>query len=209
MSTQREHALPIDKAYALIAGDDKRPLLVLRECERCKGSDHALLSRTIDNEQTVLLTHWFRCVKLPPNVLETDHPLGKLFEPQKAGDRIPHLFFSDADGGNRMPLPGDQSQTETWEVMFSFLDRCYDGDAKKVIKELRALLNQFDKVDSREEEIKGRIDQEIEKRGPGSDRIAKYEAELAKLAKEREELFARERKIRALALARPDDAAAK
>lgn len=200
VSTQREHALPIEQAYAWIADGDKRPLLVLRECDRCKGTDHALLTRTMDGEKTALLTHWFRCVKLPTNVLETDHPFAALFARSKDGERIPHLFFCDADGSNRTPLPGDQSQSDTWKVMFSYLERCYEGDASKSLKEMMGLLSQFDRIDNRERDIKGRMDQEAEKRGPDSERLDKYEAELEKLAKEREKLLAREREIRTLAL---------
>src|SRR5262245_57154135 len=91
-----EHALPLDEAFAWIASDAHRPLLVLRECDLCKGTDHALLSRTLDNEQTVLLTHWFRCVKLPTNVLDSKHPFAALFRNGQTGDHLPHLFFCDA-----------------------------------------------------------------------------------------------------------------
>ncbi|MBL8754351.1 MAG: hypothetical protein JNK15_13700, partial [Planctomycetes bacterium] len=101
---QVERALPLAQAYELVTDGDKRPVLILRECERCKGTDHALLSRSLDNEQTVLLAHWFRCVKLPPNVLTEAHPFYNLFKKEKEGDRIPHLFFVDPDGSNKKEL---------------------------------------------------------------------------------------------------------
>jgi len=200
VAVEREHALPLAAAMELVVADDRRPLLVLRECEKCKGTDHALLSRTLDNEQATLLTHWFHCVKLPPNVLEADHPLTALFKRQQEGERIPHLFFCDPDGSNKVPLPGDQSQTQLWETMFSFLERCYEGNAKKAVKEMRGVLSQFDRIDNQLEEIKGRIDREIEKRGPESDKVPKLQAEITKLEQEREKLFEREKNIRALAL---------
>ncbi|MGE3173019.1 MAG: hypothetical protein AB7O97_10380 [Planctomycetota bacterium] len=200
VSVEREHALPFAEAMELVVANDRRPLLVLRECERCKGTDHALLSRSLDNEQTTLLTHWFHCIKLPTNVLEADHPLTALFKPEKEGDRVPHLFFCDPDGSNKAPLPGDQSQSELWDTMFQYLDRCYEGNAKKALKEMRRLLNEFDKIDSRMTEIRGAIDREIEKRGPESKKLEKLEKQLAKLEEEREELFVREKEIRDLAL---------
>ena len=195
-----ERALPVEQAYELVADNDKRPLLVLRECELCKGTDHALLSRSLDNEQTVLLTHWFHCVKLPPNVLGKTHPFVNLFQREKEGDRIPHLFFADPDGSHKQELPGDQPQTQLWETMFSYLERCYEGDAKKAIKEMRQVLGQFDKVDGLEKEVKTRIDKEIEKNGPDSPKLKKLEADLAKLGKERAELAAQEKELRSLAL---------
>lgn len=197
---QVERALPIEQAYQLVTDGDRRPVLILRECERCKGTDHAFLSRTLDNEQTVLLAHWFRCVKLPPNVLTDKHPFYNLFKREKEGERIPHLFFVDPDGSNKAELPGDQPQTELWKVMFGFLDRCYAEDAKASIKELRQVLSQFDKLDAEEQLVKGRLDKEIEKNGPESDKVKKFQADLQKLGKDREKLVAREKELRDLAL---------
>jgi hypothetical protein len=197
---QVERALPLEQAYELVTDGDKRPVLILRECDRCKGTDHAFLSRTLDNEQTVLLAHWFRCVKLPPNVLTDNHPFYNLFKQVKEGERIPHLFFCDPDGSNRAELPGDQPQTQLWQTMFTFLERCYDESAKDAIKELRQLLSQFDKLDNEEVLVKGKLDKEIEKNGPDSPKVKKLEADLAKVGKDREKLVAREKELRDLAL---------
>lgn len=197
---QVEHALPIAEAYELVTDGDRRPVLILRECERCKGTDHALLSRSLDNEQTTLLTRWFRCVKLPPNVLDDKHPFYNLFKREKEGERIPHLFFVDPDGSNKQELPGDQPQTVLWNTMFSYLERCYAEDAKAAIKELRQVLSQYDKLDEEEHLTKSRLDKEIEKNGPESERVKKFEADLAKNKKERDKLGAREKELRDLAL---------
>ncbi|MBM3973232.1 MAG: hypothetical protein FJ301_03935 [Planctomycetes bacterium] len=195
-----ERALPLAEAYELVTDGDKRPVLILRECERCKGTDHAFLSRTLDNEQTVLLAHWFRCVKLPTNVLTEKHPFYNLFARAKAGEKVPHLFFVDPDGANRSELPGDQPQTELWKVMVGYLDRCYDESAKEAIKELRQLLSQFDKLDAEEQLIKGKLDKEIEKNGPNSPKGNKLRCDLDDTAKERAKLVAREKELRDLAL---------
>ena len=188
------------QAYELVTDGDKRPVLILRECERCKGTDHAFLSRTLDNEQTVLLAHWFRCVKLPPNVLTESHPFYNLFARTKEGEKVPHLFFVDPDGSNKSELPGDQPQTELWKVMFGYLDRCYDESAKEAIKELRQVLGQFDKLDAEEQLIKGKLDKETEKNGPNSPKGNKLRADLDGVGKEREKLVAREKELRDLAL---------
>lgn len=195
-----EEALPLEKAYELVTDGDRRPLLVLRECDRCKGTDHALLNRSLDNEQTVLLTHWFRCVKLPTNVITDKHPFYNLFLREKEGARIPHLFFADPDGQNRRELPGDQAQSDLWEVMFGYLDRCYDESAKEALKDLRKLLSQYDRIDAAEKEVKTRIDKEIEKNGPESTKLKKLDGDLQKLATEREKLGKQEKELRDLAL---------
>jgi hypothetical protein len=203
-----EQALPLEKAYEFVADGDRRPLLILRECDRCKGTDHALLSRSLDNEQTVLLTRWFRCIKLPTNVLEEKHPFFNLFKRDKDGDKVPHLFFADPNGANKRALPGDQAQSELWDVMFGYLDRCYAEDAKEAIKELREVLGQFDVLDGKEITVKNRIDTEIEKRGPESPKLKELDGDLKKIAKERTKLQAREKELRDLALRPPAPSAA-
>lgn len=200
VAVQAERALPVEQAYEFIADDDRRPLLVMRECERCKGTDHALLSRSLDNEQTVLLTHWFKCVKLPTNVVMEKHPLYNLFLRSKEGERIPHLFFADPDGKNRAELPGDQAQSVLWETMFSYLERCYAEDAKAAVKELRQVLGQYDKIDAQEVEIRGRIEKETVKNGPESPKLKKLADDLAELDDKRKALAKKERELRDLAL---------
>lgn len=195
-----ERALPVEQAYEFIADGDRRPLLVMRECERCKGTDHALLSRSLDNEQTVLLTHWFRCVKLPTNVVMEKHPLYNLFLREKEGEKVPHLFFADPDGQNRMELPGDQPQTVLWNTMFSYLERCYDEDAKAALKELRQILGQYDKIDAQEQELRGRIEKETVKNGPESPKLKKFDEDLQKLDDKRKELAKKEKDLRDLAM---------
>jgi hypothetical protein len=139
-------------------------------------------------------------VKLPPNVLTDKHPFYNLFARTKEGEKIPHLFFVDPDGSNKKELPGDQSQTVLWETMFSYLERCYAENAKEAIKELRQVLSQYDKLDAEEQLIKGRLDREIEKNGPESDKVKKFDADLKKVAKDREKLVAKEKALRELAL---------
>ena len=77
-------ALDHAEAFAAVRGDDQRPLLVLRECSACKGTENALLSRRLDNERTLLLARWFRCVKLSEGVMLEDHPIHNLFAERAA-----------------------------------------------------------------------------------------------------------------------------
>ena len=116
---------------------------------------------------------------------------------------MPHLFFADPNGDNKSALPGDQSQSQLWKVMFAYLDRCYDENAKVAIKQLRKVLSQYDKIDAQEDLIRSRIDKEIEKNGPKSKKLAKFHKQLDKVAKERKELRAKEAELRDLALKAP------
>ncbi len=193
-------ALPRDKAFVEISEDgDDRPLLVLRECTKCKGSDAALLSRKLDNEKTVLMTRWFRCVKLPTDVLEKDHPFRNLF----AEEHPPHLFLCDKHGKNVIPLDGNQAQTLLWKEMSKVLKERYDRDAKKAIKEIRRLLNKFDLLDYKEDEYMARLDDELVKNGPKSSKAKKLRKQIDKVRKERDAMKKKERKLFDLKLREP------
>jgi len=183
VSTQARRALPANEAYAYIAGDDPRPLLVLRECLTCTGTDDALLTRGADNEKTFLMSRWFHCVKLPPDVLEEDHPFHNLFPGKDPG----HLFVANAGGANRLDLNGEQSRTELWSVMGKLLTARYEKKPgyEKSLKSLLKLLDQFDTIDEKIVTVTEKIDKAIEKDGLKSRKLPKLKKELAKLEKAR------------------------
>lgn len=189
-------ALPRDEAFAAITGEDRRPLLVLRECGSCKGTDDALLDRRMSNEQTMLLARWFHCVKLPDSVLESDHPFHALFE----GDAPPHLFLCSADGSDVAAMTGQQTQSELWKSMLGVLRSNYEREPEAALKERNRLLNAFDTLDSRRGELQKRYSQELEKRGPKSAKLKAIQRDLDELAAERRELEERERQIMDLQL---------
>lgn len=192
-------ALPLDQAYAWIAGDDPRPLLVLRECLTCTGTDDALLTREADNEKTMLLARWFHCVKLPPDVKQPDHPFHALFE----GEDPPHLFVGTRDGSLRRDLNGAQSRTELWKHLDEVLDLAYVEPYEDALKELQKLLNEFDEVDVRMGELNASLNARIEDDGPRSRKVKKLRDKLAKLEKELGELRARLREAGKLPLKEP------
>jgi hypothetical protein len=133
------------EALTVLAGDDGRPLLVLRECRHCEGSEDAFLSREFDNEKTMLLGRWFHAVKLPVSVTDGEHPLHALFD----GKDPPHLFTATADGTLLVPLDGRQSQGQLWKAMTSVLRRAYTKDPESAVSTLRGLLDKLDDIDSR------------------------------------------------------------
>lgn len=199
VSRAERYALPREEAVRWIADGDLRPLLVMRECRRCKGTDDALLSRRMDNERTLLLATWFRCVKLPEHVLEADHPFRNLFKE----DHPPHLFLCRHDGTGVVELTGDRSQKDLWNAMEDLLAEAYELPAAPAVAEWIKLLSQYDHIDTTEELLREKLDKEIEKNGPDSPRARKYEADLAKVQKLRDAADAKEKQIRDLRLKQP------
>lgn len=194
-------ALPKDKAFYTIASDDRRPLLVLRECKLCNGTDDALLSREGGNERTLIMTRWFRCVKLPMYVLEADHPFHALFDQKKP----PHLFLARWDGANPLELRGDLSRTELWGHMYNMLDSEYKVDAEDSVKEIERIMAQYDVYDEKIARLEIAIDDEIERNGPKSRKLKKKRSDLDKAEKDLAKLKALEAKVSDLKLKRPFD----
>lgn len=180
-----KRALALEEAFEYVAGDDPRPLLILRECITCTKTDDALMTRQADNEKTMLLSRWFHCVKLSPAVLEEDHPFHNFF----AGKDPAHLFVAGTDGSNRLNLKGDQSRTELWRAMEKILDGSYEKNATdKVLRNLLKILDRYDGLDGQIAELERKRDRAIEKQGPDSSKFKKIVRQLNELRAKRAEL---------------------
>jgi len=178
-------ALSAEAAFAYLAGDDPRPLLVLRECFVCNGTDDALLSRGVDNEKTFLFSRWFHCVKLPPDVLADDHPFRNLFP----GGKAEHLFMATRDGSLRIPLESERSRTELWSSMVQVLSADYRSDPARSVAEIQGLLDELDTVDQRIAELQTRMDELLETKGPGDRKLERVQKQLGEARTKRDALL--------------------
>jgi len=184
-------ALPREEAVLYLAGDDRRPLIVLRECKLCNGTDDALLSRQEDNTRTLLMTRWFRCVKLPMEVLEENHPFHKLFEEEHP----PHLFICRWDGSDAIPLRGDRSRAELWKNMERMLASEYLGSYEDAVKDIEKIFTQYDVLDQRIQRLEVDFESEIEDAGPKSRKLKKIRKDLEEARQDMADLKKREQKV--------------
>jgi hypothetical protein len=178
-------ALTYEQAFAEIAGEDPRPLLVLRECAVCNGTDNALLSRSVDNERTFLMARWFHCVKLPVDVLSDDHPFRSLFP----GGRSEHLFLATRDGAQRIALEGERSRAELWSAMSSVLASDYADEPERALKGIQRKLDRLDAADQRLGELQSRYDELLESESANSAKLKKARQKLAEGRAERDALL--------------------
>lgn len=179
-------ALPREKALAVIAGKDPRPLLVLRECARCNKTDDALLTPGYDNEKVLFLARWFHCIKLPVDVVEPEQPFHALF-PSNDSE---HLFVATLDGVTKLPLESDTSRPELCAAMTKILAQTYKKDPSTIFKDLHALADQLDVLDAHVKELEKKKSDLMEARGADSKlgdhgkQVQKLDAEIAGLKKE-------------------------
>lgn len=176
-------ALAKEDAFKKISGEDFRPLLVMRECTRCKGSEHALFNRRFNNEKTKLLLNWFHCVKLPPECMEKDHAFHAVFATKYA--YTPHLFISMADGSKRMNFSGAQPQTLLQRELIKLIKASYAKNPKPAIKMMLRYLSKFDMYDLREQELLGMIDKVREEKGPKSSSYKRMQKKVDKVRKDK------------------------
>jgi hypothetical protein len=173
-------ALTDEAAFRYIAGDDPRPLLVLRECEVCNGTDEALLSKGADNERTFLLSTWFHCVKLPVDVLETNHPFYELF----GHDDPEHLFVAMPDGSLKVKLESQTSRTELWDAMNQVLAASYKSDPQPAVKLVQKSLDRMDVLDQKLLELRTKKNELLETEGATSKKLAKINLEIEEAKQE-------------------------
>jgi hypothetical protein len=202
-ATMLRAALPRTTAFDYLGSSDPRPLLVLRECTTCSGTDDALLSTSENNEKTFLLSRWFHCVKLSPDVLEENHPFRNTFVEEEP----PHLFVASRDGTHMVALRGDQSRAELWGAMSDVLDREYEKDADRALKQLFGVLNDYDRVDDRIALLEQRYEVALEKKGPGSKKLKKLARDLEKERAKKAALREEEAALLDLGLRNPEPAA--
>ena len=179
---KRRAALSREQALAVLAGNDPRPLLVLRECTVCNKTDDALLSRTESNERTLVLARFFHCVKLPVDVVEPSHPFHELFPSNDAE----HLFVSARDGGAKRPLESDTSRVELWSAMESTLAATYGIDAAKVTKQVLAGLDRVDESERKVTALETRKGQLMETPNVDVAKVKVVDADLQTARKEAE-----------------------
>jgi len=157
-SVESKQALPREEAMRVLAGDDPRPMLVLRECSHCVETDQGLLLPGIDNERTILLARWFHCIKLPVDVVEKSHAFNALF-PDRASE---HLFVCHADGSGKIPLESEGSRVELWGAMTRIVAEAYGRDPSTPTRDVSKLVDKLDTLDARQRELEKRCDDLIE-----------------------------------------------
>ena len=201
-STWAEQPLPASEALAALAGDDPRPLLVLRECENCAGTDDAFLERELDNERTILLGRWFHAVKLGADVLDEKHPFHALF----AGGQPAHLFVATRDGRTRRDMDGAQSQARLWSAMLDVLRKSYCKDPQAGVTAMLRLLDRLDESDRRLAGLDERLQQARAAGGAASPGLRSVQAAIDTANAERERLVEQGRTIDDLQLRPAPDA---
>ncbi|MFT4841934.1 MAG: hypothetical protein ACI8UD_001736 [Planctomycetota bacterium] len=201
--TQTAAAGPMTREAAIARmwdADDGRPLLVLRECQACQGSDSALLSRSLKNDKTMLLTKWFRTVKLPAHIGERSHPFHNVFAGYDFGKKMPHFFLLAHKDAKPVSFSGVQTQSKLWQAMYGVLEQRYAKSAKRQVKKWLMLLDRYDTIEGRRVALKEELLAVRADRGSDSKKAKKLVTKLAELDEDWAAVEAAEKDVRNLGL---------
>ncbi|MBZ0152772.1 MAG: hypothetical protein K8J09_14700 [Planctomycetes bacterium] len=193
--------MPYLEALEVLWGQgDDRPLLVLRECDQCQGNDYALLSRSVNNDRTMLLTKWFRTVKLPPHVTQPAHPFFNVFAEQDQKGLWPHLFLLAEPGAAPVFFGGDQTPAAMARALAAVVEQRYAKSSQKALKAWLSCLDDFDALDKRKRELSEKLLEVRANEGPASEKAVKLDKQIAELTQQRAAVEEREAKVRDLGL---------
>lgn len=197
-SGPQRKALPAADAFRSIAGDDPRPLLVLREFATFDDPGNEKLSLRLYTESTVILSHWFHCVRLPHHVLEEDHPYHALFTAENGSPA--QLFLATADGSAVEVFDYRTSRADLGDDMLAMLEQTYTFNPEKNCEQLVKLLPKFDVVDAEIARLKEELDQAIEDDGPRGNKARKVQSKLAKAQAEKASMLEQRSKLETVPL---------
>lgn len=165
------------EALRTLAGNDPRPLLVVRECPSCNKTDRTLLSPGVDNERTILLTRFFHCVKLPLNANESGSPYQALFSTSNPE----HLLVCSTDG-TPTALTTEGSRPELWATMERTLNATYSKDASTAVREMSKQVDLIDSYERQLQELERRRDGLVEGEGrPDASKVRRLEEDAIRL----------------------------
>lgn len=159
-------------------GDDQRPTFVfLWNPETSFDEDGKVEKQLFGKDELALLSHYFRCVRVPSNELTEDEQKAYL------RNEMGFLVF-DAEGGLVAKAPGPQSAAKLTRLLGKTWATVY---GENPAKRLKALDNALDELSKAEDAVAnlGRTLKDAEERAEKSDRrknIEKLEETKAKVA---------------------------
>lgn len=177
-----------------IAGDDGKPLMILRRSKQADKRIQKLLDAALKSERFQLAARWFNCIQVDDAVLEKDHAYHLLFK----GANPPALLLASPDGKKIEDFLGTKADKINWNDISSVLTASYKGNPTKAVKGLERLLSKFDALDNKRKELNAQIERCNEKQDAA--KLKKLKVKMEEQEKERQEVLAEEKELRELVL---------
>jgi len=177
-----------------LRGDDKRPLLVLRDCGGCDKKVDDLVNRTLANEQVILASQWFHCVRVSKEAADPRHPFHALFE----GTNPPHIIMTSWSGSKLTPRLATTADKVFWKEIVRVLRVDYRKNPTKHVRDLQRALDKFDMLQAKRDELTRQLAAATEKKKAA--RQKRLEKKLAEVEQDLAKAAERETKLKDLGL---------
>ena len=134
-----EPAAPADEVRATA---DKPYLIYVLDSTAEKAGFDVVEKVILDDDRVRLGSKAFHAVKMSPEAAKADP-----FLAAKGGKEVPRIIFVSADYKTVKPLEGATLKLgEVWGTMKATANRFYKQDLDSVIKDLKGVLGEFDKI---------------------------------------------------------------
>ena len=145
--TSETVSAPADPAAAAAADtvytSDKPYFIYVTDGATATGFD-AVEKVILDDDRVKLGTHAFHAVKMTPDAAKADPLLA-----DKGGKEIPRIIYVTADLKTVKPLEaGSLKLGEVWSAMKATANKFYKQDLDVVVKDLKSVLIEFDKINN-------------------------------------------------------------
>jgi len=122
---------------------DKPYFIYVTDGAEATGFD-AVEKVILDDDRVKLGTHAFHAVKMTPEAAKADPLLA-----EKGGKEIPRIIYVTADLKTIKPLEGGSLKLgEVWASMKATANKFYKQDLDAVVKDLKTVLIEFDKINN-------------------------------------------------------------
>ena len=176
-SAPADAAVPSDEA---VFTPDKPYFIYVTDGSSATGFD-AVEKVILDDDRVKLGSHAFHAIKMSPDVAKADPLLA-----DKGGKEIPRIIYVTADLKTIKPLEGASLKLgEVWGSMKATANKFYKQDLDAVVKDLKSVLIEFDKI-SNERKVLDEKDKRLGAKATSAD--------TKELAAKRAELDEREKK---------------
>ena len=124
------------------AASDKPYLIYVVDSSAEKSGFDTVEKVILDDDRVKLGCKAFHAVKMSPEAAKADP-----FLAEKGGKEVPRIIFVSADYKTVKPLEGATLKLgEVWGAMKATANRFYKQDLDSVVKELKSVLIEFDKI---------------------------------------------------------------
>jgi hypothetical protein len=153
ITSETSSADPEAPAAAMTPQTSDKPFMIYVNAVGATTDGFDTLEKVVlDDDRVKLASHAFHAVKMAPEDVAKDELLA-----EKGGKAVPRIIFVSPDFKAVKALEGGSLKLgEVWGAMKATSDKFYVQDLDGIVKEMKSILNEFDKVNAERKVLDGK-----------------------------------------------------